>query len=320
MASPRDAVIDWAEQERIAPGVLPQALDVAGVTPDARAWKRFIESLLLSLGALLLAAGIIFFFAYNWQALGRFQKLALVQGLFAGAAATAWYYGPDRLAGRAALLLAALLTGALFALIGQTYQTGADTWQLFATWAALITPWVFASRMPVLWLLLLALVNLALGLYIEVFRSLFGLTLAGEGFVRVLFIVDGLVLVAWEFLARRGPSWMRGRLTPRLIGASVGTAITVLAVTSIIDEPGFDLLLYAGWLGAMYAYYRRVSVDLFMLAGGVLSVTVVVAAALGRLLIAIGEEGGFLVVGLVVVGLSAAGAWWLRQVAVESER
>lgn len=320
MASPRDAVVDWAEQERVAPGAFPQALAVAGVTPDARAWRRFVEMLLLSLGALLLGAGIIFFFAYNWQDLGRFQKLALVQGVFAGAAATAWYYGPGRLAGQAALLLAALLTGSLFALIGQTYQTGADTWQLFAVWAALITPWVFASRMPVLWLLLLALVNLALGLYVEVFRSLFGLALAGEGFVRVLFLVDGLALVTWEFLARRGAEWMQGRWTPRLIGTAVGTGVTALAVTSIVDEAGLDLLLYGAWLGAMYVYYRRLSVDLFMLAGGVLSVTVVVAAALGRLLIDLGEEGGFLVVGLAVVGLSAAGAWWLRQVAAEDEQ
>ena len=52
----------------------------------------------------------------------------------------------NRPAGKAALLAAALLTGGLLALIGQTYQTGADTFELFATWAALILPWVLAIQ------------------------------------------------------------------------------------------------------------------------------------------------------------------------------
>ena len=37
-------------------------------------------------------------------------------------------------------LLVFLITGGLFASIGQTYQTGADPWQLFALWAALGLP------------------------------------------------------------------------------------------------------------------------------------------------------------------------------------
>ncbi len=321
MASPRDVVVDWAEQGRIAPDALPQALAVAGVTPDARAWRRFIAALLLSLGALLFAAGVIFFFAYNWEAMGRFQKFAIVQGLFAAAAFGAWFYGPAKIAGQASLLLAALLTGSLFALVGQTYQTGADPWQLFAVWAALIVPWVVVSRMAVLWLMLAALVNLSLALHFQTFHGIFGIALSGEVLIWVLFALNGIALIVWETCARRGTPWMQTRWPARTIAAAVGTAITSLAVVSILDRLGVDqwrLLVYAVWLGAMYAYYRRTSVDLFMLAGGVLSTIVVLATALGRLIIHIGDEGGFLLVGLVVVGLSAAGAMWLRRVAAES--
>ena len=48
-------------------------------------------------------------------------------------------------AGKAALLAASLFVGALLALIGQIYQTGADTFEMFAAWAALILPWVLVG-------------------------------------------------------------------------------------------------------------------------------------------------------------------------------
>ena len=76
-----------------------------------------------------------------------------------------WRLGPERATGKAALLVAAILLGVLLALFGQTYQTGADTWELFATWAALITPWVIVGRFAGLWMLWLALLNVAIVLY-----------------------------------------------------------------------------------------------------------------------------------------------------------
>jgi hypothetical protein len=48
-------------------------------------------------------------------------------------------------------LLALLAIGALFAYFGQTYQTGADPWQLFAVWAVLALPLCLAARSDVLW-------------------------------------------------------------------------------------------------------------------------------------------------------------------------
>ena len=45
--------------------------------------------------------------------------------------------------------LMAMVTGGiagLLAFVGQTYQTGADAWQLFATWAALALVWALGRR------------------------------------------------------------------------------------------------------------------------------------------------------------------------------
>jgi hypothetical protein len=86
-------------------GEVSAALALTGATPDASQWRRFVSALLLWLGALLIAAGVIFFFAYNWHALGRFTKFGLVEGLLALSVIAAWIAGPDKAAGKASLLL-----------------------------------------------------------------------------------------------------------------------------------------------------------------------------------------------------------------------
>ena len=56
--------------------------------------------------------------------------------------------------------------------------------------------------------------------------------------------------------------------------------------------------------------------DLFVLAGGCLSVIVVVTAFLGKnILDSRAAEGGFLFIALVVIAMAAASGWWLKQVA-----
>ena len=54
-----------------------------------------------------------------------------------------------------------------------------------------------------------------------------------------------------------------------------------------------------------------------MLAGGVLSAIVVVAALLGKTLLRRGDFGAFLLIGLVVIGLSAWGGFWLKALAAK---
>ena len=167
----RNEILDWAEDGRIPPGDLRGALDVAGALPDSAAWRQFLDRLLLFGGTLFVAAGVIFFLAFNWNDLGRMAKFALVEVLLVVALVSVWRLGVERIAGKAALLGAALFTGALFALIGQTYQTGADTFELFAVWALAVLPWALVARFPVLWLFWLLLVNLAALLYVGTLRG-----------------------------------------------------------------------------------------------------------------------------------------------------
>ena len=75
---------------------------------------------------LSLAAGAVFLVAFNWQDLGLYARFAMVEALLLAALIFAWVKGTDQVAGKLALMLAVLLTGALLALFGQTYQTGAN--------------------------------------------------------------------------------------------------------------------------------------------------------------------------------------------------
>jgi uncharacterized membrane protein len=98
--------------------------------------------------AALVGLGVVFWVAANWASLGRSARFVLLQGLVVAACAGAF----TRPAARGPLgLLALLAVGGLFAYFGQTYQTGADPWQLFALWALLALPLALAARSDLLW-------------------------------------------------------------------------------------------------------------------------------------------------------------------------
>ncbi|MCM2266071.1 MAG: zinc-ribbon domain-containing protein [Desulfuromonadales bacterium] len=318
----RSEILTWATDGRLAVEKLPRALRLAGALPGPLEWRRFLDGLALWLGAVCLAAAVIFFFAYNWQELGHFTRFGIVELLLAAAILASWRLGLERIAGKAALLVATLLVGALLALVGQTYQTGADPWELFATWALCVLPWVAVARFAPLWLVWLTLVNLAVGLYYHAFAGLFGFLFGTETLWWVLAGVNTLALAAWELAAGRGVSWLAERWAPRIVAtASLGYA-TLLAAWTIVDHDSVGIAALAGysvWLACAYVVYRHRIRDLYVLALGVLSLVIVVAVFLGNNLLRHGDAGAFLFIGLVVLGLSAAGGWWLRVVAREVE-
>lgn len=320
MTQMRQDILEWAAAGRVPAASLRLALQAGGVLPDRERWRVFLDRLLLWLGAVMLAASAIFFLAYNWHDLGRYAKFALAEGLILAALAVLAWRGLERIAGKAALIAAALFAGALLALIGQTYQTGADTFELFAAWAVAILPWALVARFPALWVLWLALANLAVVLYFQAFHGLFGILFGTQRQLWLLFGLNSLALAAWEGLACAGVAWLRERWAVRLLAMASGTCMTVLAVIDIFskDEFGWGGPGWLLWLAAAYAVYRRRLKDVFVLAGGVLSAVVVVAALLGRLMADTrADAGAFLLIGLVVIGMSAAGGVWLKKVANE---
>lgn len=321
MSETRKTLLDWAEAGLIEAEDLPRALALGGVLPRAEGWRHFLDRLLLWLGTALAAAGVICFFAYNWNRLGRFFKLGLVEAVIVLALVVVWRVGVDGRAGKAALLTAALAVGALVALIGQTYQTGADTAEIFATWALLILPWVLVARFPALWLVWLALLHLVIAVFDHGWANDLKSTLGAQWQLWLVFFLDAGALAVWEILSRRRAGWLRESWALRLLALAGGVAITVLACLFVVDLAGWPALVgWVGWSVAIYLVYRRIWVDVFALAVGALSTLVVVSAGLFRIWgeHASGDEWGrLLLMGLIVTGLTAAAAWWLQRVARE---
>jgi hypothetical protein len=80
------------------------------------------------------------------------------------------------------------------------------------------------------------------------------------------------------------------------------------------ETSGAAAVLYPAWLVALYLVYRRLLPDLFMLAVGCLSAIVVATGGLTEHVLDWNEPGGFLLIAVVVVGMAAAAAVWLRRV------
>jgi uncharacterized membrane protein len=295
----------------------------AGELPGRSDWRGFLDRLLLWGGAVLLAAGVIFFFAYNWSEIGRVARLGLAEMLIAVAVACCVWFGTESPTGKAALFTAAVLTGALLALFGQTYQTGADTFELFITWAVVILPWTIVGRLPALWVLLIVLVDTAITLYFMVLPGLFGLLFSTEKQLWLLFAFNTIALALWELFSRK-VEWLRERWAARLLGFAGGSLITTLAMFAIFGHKDEYVLAaviaYPLWLAAIYACYRHFFLDLFLLAGGVLSIVIVVASLLSKAMEHDRGGGGLLFIGLVVVGLSSLGGMWLKNLSQEGSR
>ncbi|MEI2416624.1 GDYXXLXY domain-containing protein [Orrella sp. JC864] len=243
-------------------------------------WQRFLSATALGLSVVLLASALVCLVAANWPALPVWARLSGAQALLVLCVALALALGRRRArpasalrsrAWRAALLLAGLVLGALLALLGQTYQTGADTWQLFAWWAALLLPWAWAGG-TALWILWLLVANVALLCLLGERTPLGWLSVTGSPLAAlVLGGFNFLVLGAWEAIGlARG---LRARTGPRLAAAlALGALTASVAVGAPLPANWLVLLaLFAG----LAAWYRRVRPDRVVLACIVLCVMLV---------------------------------------------
>jgi uncharacterized membrane protein len=132
------------------------------ITPDE--WRAFGAGLFHAAGLGSLGAGLVFFVAANWQAWGLAGRFGLLQaGLLVCVAAALWQPPPARV-GQGALLLATLFAGALLALFGQSYQTGADAYELFFAWALLTVPFAVAASSGAVWAAWWVVLDVGLGL------------------------------------------------------------------------------------------------------------------------------------------------------------
>lgn len=132
---------------------------------NKRQWNQFLSIFLLAVGVGFTVAGIIFFFAYNWDDLPKFVKLGIVEVLLIASVLLAIFSRWNNLIKQILLTGATFLVGTLFAVFGQIYQTGADAYDLFLGWTLFTILWAVAIRFAPLWLTFIGLLCTTIWLY-----------------------------------------------------------------------------------------------------------------------------------------------------------
>lgn len=318
-AATRSLLRGWRRAGAIDATTSARAQVALGGDPAPVQWRGFLDRLALWLGVALLAAGAICFIAANWDEMGKFLRLYGLQAVLVLAVVAAAWLGLSRIAGQAVLWLAMVLLGGLLALIGQTYQTGADTWELFALWTALSLPWVLAGRHAALWLTWALLLNVTLTLWMGLGRA-WWMPLATNEELLSTGLLNALLLLAWELAGTRWPEFS-GRVGRRLLAFAM---IALLVFAAMDDIFGRDRGLHVGvwcWLamtlvaGICFLRLRR---DLPVLAMLMLGVIAVLTSALAEFVFT-GSETAFemLVLAVVVIAQGTAAAFVLRRLARE---
>ena len=291
-------------------------------------WGLWTARLLLALGAALMLAGVIYFFAFNWVKIPPAVKLADIQVALIGCLVMACRASLNNLHGQLWLLAASVLTGVFLAVFGQIYQTGADAWQLFALWAVLVSGWTVIAAFAAQWLLWLLLVNTALWLWWD------QAALPGRDMEFIIFLwltlFNGAALALREYFAvARGCTWLAARWTRLLF-------MLISAVVWIFEAENASLSIkLSGALGvighlALYYLYRHLLADLRSLTATVLSACVVLDCVVikkliidpGRFMshaILLYEESLLLLAGLLTIGLFTAAALYLKRAARQME-
>jgi uncharacterized membrane protein len=268
-------------------GVIPadKYLDAVCRCRDASFWTRWALRALLALGVSHLLAGIVFFFAYNWDDLSAFAKFAVLQGGILISVVGALIVRLDRVTGQTLLIAASVLVGTLLAVIGQVYQTGADAYETFAVWALLIFPWVIASQSAAHWLVWLVVAYAAFGLYAD--QVLIPLEWVSEAGTKSLLAVATIIFLALrEIAALAGAGWLERRWT-RLLLVFVGLLIVFWsAVGYVIDweKDPLTTMTFIGMVLALAYVYGRLLQDYAALAIITGFVALYLMAAGGRLI------------------------------------
>ena len=140
-------------------------------------WQRYLNLLFLLLTVGFLTSGVITLIAANLDYFSDLAKIYGLQTLLVVTVVLGIYFfirerrrqATEKLKWKTYSLffVVSVLIGGLFALVGQTYQTGADVWQLFAVWTLCQLPFLLLFPNVASALLFAATANVAFYLFNE---------------------------------------------------------------------------------------------------------------------------------------------------------
>jgi len=300
----RLALYELAAQHQLDVTATKKLQALAGLSNEPARLAYWLPRGVAVLAAALAGLGIIFWIAANWDTLGRFGRFALLQFIFLVLCVGALL----KPAVRTPLgLLALLFIGGLFAYFGQTYQTGADPWQLFAVWAVLALPLCLSIRSDVLWTPWALVVVTGISLWIHAHTShswrvapqdVDVFSLGWSATILLTFILSPLL----QHASGAGPWAFRTSVT-------LGTMmITTTALASLFQNDGLGL--YALGLVLLMAaaggFATEKLFEIYGLCAVALGLNVLLICGLVRLLF-FKHSGIDWFAALIIIGLAAAG-------------
>lgn len=285
-----------------------------GGRPTPESWYRFARVQMLLVGASLVAVGTVFFMAANWDTLSAHTQMGLIAGLMAAATLVGWWLGLQSLSGRVAALLGGLGFGPLIALVGQTYQTGADAWGLFAAWTVVLSIYALAIRFAGAWILALILLHVSAWLWADQWLGLSPFEDGG------LWVSLGLSVFGWVLgvALRASP---RAAEQPTVMAFSLALSQVIgfiLGMAAIVPEGWsagqFAALVWAVAMGWLTLYlFTQVWPDLNLVRGGAVVLAGLLAVAEGKFIFDVMDLkiGGLLVMGVLLIAQGGLFGRWL---------
>jgi len=289
-------------------------------------WARHgagLPQAVATLGAALVGLGVVFWVAANWQHWPPMAQFAILQGAWLafclGAAQRPTWRTP-------LAVVAFAVLGGLLACFGQTYQTGADPWTLFAGWAVLGLPLCLAVRRDGLWAAWALVTMTGVSLWWQTWQGPLWRAAGDWGPMWLAWGVGAALSLAlhptlhaaWARWTGSGRvAWLTALLLTLVM---LGAGTLVALVGSSQAGPWADtwtgawavaVLLLAGLMGATVRARPR---DVAALSAQALLGNVLVIGALAKLLFQgarSGDLGAFLLIGVVAMGLLAATVTWI---------
>ncbi len=279
------------------------------VYADKDGWQKFFRVFFASLGVAFAAAGVVFFFAYNWEAIHKFVKFGIIEGIIVILAALVLATKFNLLIKNILLTGLSVMVGVMFAVFGQVYQTGANAYDFFLGWTLCISLWVIVSNFAPLWLLYLVLINTTFLLYAD--QEATGWT---EIFTySCLFYFNTATVVVCLWISERMEDGFVSGWFVKIISLASLTFSTIAIVLGIFDDYEPIWLLTAGIATLAYSlgvWYGLRSQTGFFIAAIAFSIIIVAAAFL---IDVIGDDpvGIFLIVSVFIISSVTMVIKWL---------
>ncbi|QOR67429.1 GDYXXLXY domain-containing protein [Cytobacillus suaedae] len=200
---------------------------------------------------ILLLTSIIYFFAANWSYFTRFEKVGLSIGimllLYIVSAITTRYISQQPFVGKWFLVAGAICFGVSVGLIGQIYNSHADSYMLFLVWLVPTVLLSLITRYAPLWVVSYVLLHLTYWFYMNPSSYFISRTNLEEWMIYLSICLINLAIFAFTFTKI---------FSIKIIRYFAYTAVHL----ALIGLSFFELFPpYSGWTNILYVFFAIIS-------------------------------------------------------------